>query len=110
MDYLSYKTFVWPQNPHTYVEKTSREPQYVTVDGVVYFDDMGELKRTITGSGTFYGANAYTPEVNRKALDLILSGQLDAKRFVTNRFELKDLDKGFESLASGKSLKNVIVY
>ena len=27
-----------------------------------------------------------------------------------NRFELKDLDKGFESLASGKSLKNVIVY
>ena len=41
MDYLSYKTFVWPQNPHTYVEKTSREPQYVTVDGVVYFDDMG---------------------------------------------------------------------
>ena len=24
MDYLSYKTFVWPQNPHTYVEKTSR--------------------------------------------------------------------------------------
>ena len=57
-----------------------------------------------------YGANAYTPEVNRKALDLILSGQLDAKRFVTNRFELKDLDKGFESLASGKSLKNVIVY
>jgi len=29
---------------------------------------------------------------------------------VTNRFELKDLDKGFESLASGKSLKNVIVY
>lgn len=57
-----------------------------------------------------YGANAYTPEVNRKALDLIVSGQLDAKRFVTNRFELKDLAKGFESLASGKSLKNVIVY
>lgn len=57
-----------------------------------------------------YGASAYTPEVNRKALDLIVSGQLNAKRFVTNRFSLKDLDKGFESLSSGKSLKNVIVY
>lgn len=57
-----------------------------------------------------YGANAYTPEVNRKALNLILSGQLDAKRFITNRFELKDLEKGFESLASGKSMKNIIVY
>ena len=60
MDYLSYKTFVWPQNPHTYEEKTSREPQYITQDGVAYFDGMGELKRTITGSGTFYGQNAYS--------------------------------------------------
>ena len=60
MDYLSYKTFVWPQNPHTYVEKTSREPQYETVDGVAYFDGMGDLKRTITGSGTFYGPTAYS--------------------------------------------------
>ena len=59
MDHLTYKTFTWPQNPHTYEEKTSREPQYTTLDGVAYFDSMGELKRTITGSGTFYGANAY---------------------------------------------------
>ena len=59
MDHLTYKTFTWPQNPQTYVEKTSREPQYVTLDGAAYFDGMGELKRTITGSGTFYGANAY---------------------------------------------------
>ena len=34
MDFLSYKTFVWPQNPHTYEEKMSREPQYSTSDGV----------------------------------------------------------------------------
>ena len=58
MDKLSYKTFVWPQNPHTYEEKTSREPQYTTLDGVAYFDSMGELKRTIHGSGTFYGPEA----------------------------------------------------
>ena len=60
MDYLSYKTFVWPQNPHTYEEKTSREPQYEVLDGVAYFEGMGELKRTITGRGTFSGPNAYT--------------------------------------------------
>ena len=60
MDYLSYKTFVWPQNPHTYEEKTSREPQYEVLDGVAYFEGMGDLKRTITGSGTFYGPTAYS--------------------------------------------------
>ena len=59
MDYLSYKTFVWPQNPHTYVEKTSREPQYEVLDGIAYFEGMGDLKRTITGSGTFSGPTAY---------------------------------------------------
>lgn len=59
MDYLSYKTFVWPRNPHTYVEKTSRDPYYHTENGITYFDGMSELKRTITGEGTFYGPNAY---------------------------------------------------
>ncbi len=59
MNYLSYKTFVWPQNPHTYKEELVREPKYYTQDGVVYFDKMGDLKRTISGSGVFYGENAY---------------------------------------------------
>ncbi|HIR30851.1 MAG TPA: DNA circularization N-terminal domain-containing protein [Candidatus Faecousia faecavium] len=59
MDFLSYKTFVWPQNPHTYEEKMSREPQYSTSDGVTYFEGMGELKRIITGSGVFTGENAF---------------------------------------------------
>ena len=59
MDCLSYKTFVWPRNPHTYEEKTSRDPQYHTESGVTYFDGMGDLKRTITGTGVFYGADAY---------------------------------------------------
>lgn len=58
MEYLSYKTFVWPHNPHTYREASAREPQYYTEDGVTLFDDMGELKRIITGSGTFFGENA----------------------------------------------------
>ena len=59
MNYLSYKTFVWPQNPHTYKEELVREPKYYTQDGVTYFDKMGDLQRTITGSGVFYGEGAY---------------------------------------------------
>ncbi len=59
MNKLSYKTFVWPHNPHTYKEEYIREPLYVTEDGVHYFDGMGEMKRIITGSGVFYGEDAF---------------------------------------------------
>lgn len=59
MDFLSYKTFVWPQNPHTYREVTSRTPTYYTQDGETYFGGMSDLKRSITGSGVFYGEDAY---------------------------------------------------
>lgn len=59
MDYLSYKTFVWPQNPHTYREVTTRTPVYYTQDGETYFRGMSGLKRTISGSGVFYGEDAY---------------------------------------------------
>lgn len=59
MNFLSYKTFVWPNNPHTYREETLREPQYVTEDGVTSFTGMGQLKRIITGEGVFYGEDAF---------------------------------------------------
>ena len=59
MDFLSYKTFVWPQNPHTYREVTTRTPVYYTQDGVAYFQGMSGLKRIISGSGVFYGEDAY---------------------------------------------------
>lgn len=59
MDYMSYKTFVWPNNPHTYREEYAREPQYSTVEGVASFDGMGQMKRIISGSGVFFGENAY---------------------------------------------------
>lgn len=59
MNFLSYKTFVWPQNPHTYREVTSRTPVYVTQDGVTTYTGMSDLKRIITGSGVFHGENAY---------------------------------------------------
>ena len=59
MDSLSYKTFVWPQNPHTYKEECIREPKYKTVDGVTYYDGMGQMKRIISGNGVFFGENAF---------------------------------------------------
>lgn len=59
MDCLSYKTFVWPHNPHTYKEEYSREPQYVTQSGVTEYSGMGEMKRIITGSGVFFGEDAF---------------------------------------------------
>lgn len=59
MNFLSYKTFVWPHNPHTYQETCTREPQYYTQDGETYYEGMGKLKRIITGSGVFFGEDAY---------------------------------------------------
>lgn len=59
MDYLSYKTFVWPNNPHTYREEYAREPQYTTQSGVTTYTGMGEMKRIITGSGAFFGDDAF---------------------------------------------------
>lgn len=55
MDKMSYKTFVWPQNPTVYQEKFTREPKYV--DGS--YDSMGPQRLTISGKGVFYGAGAF---------------------------------------------------
>lgn len=59
---------------------------------------------------TVYGANAYSPEINRRALNLVLSGQLDAKKFITHRYALKDLAQGYEDMRAGKVIKGVIVF
>ncbi len=58
MDKMSYKTFVWPQNPHTYQEECIRQPHYTTADQEKYFDKMGDMQRIITGKGTFFGTTA----------------------------------------------------
>ena len=57
-----------------------------------------------------YGANAYSPEVNRKALNLVLNGQLDAKKFITAKYELKDLAQGYQDMRAGKMIKGVVVF
>ena len=78
MDFLSYKTFVWPQNPHTYREVAFRTPEYYTQDGEIYFNGMSALKRTITGSGVFYGADAYTQYLKlQKLAEEVNAGNLE---------------------------------
>ena len=72
MNYLSYKTFVWPKNPHTYREVTTRTPVYYTQDGETYFRGMSGLKRVISGSGVFSGEDAYNKykELQRLSEDM----------------------------------------
>ena len=60
MEKMTFKTFVWPNNPHTYREEFVREPVYYKNDlDYTVFKEMGPMKRTITGEGVFFGANAF---------------------------------------------------
>ena len=72
MDKLSFKSFVWPQNPHTYKEEYKREPHYYTKDYITYFDKVGEMQRYITGAGVFYGEDAF--EQFKKLIQLFEEG------------------------------------
>lgn len=59
MEKLSFKTFVWPNNPHTYREDSSRAGKYSKDDaGNDVFEGMGHLKSVITCTGAFFGASA----------------------------------------------------
>ena len=59
MDKLIFKTFTWPINPEVYQEDYVRDPIYAkTDDGSSVFSGMGPMKRVITGSGAFFGAEA----------------------------------------------------
>lgn len=56
---LKYKSFVWPNDPHTYREELYREPLYTTQNGETSYSGMSATHRRITGSGAFFGENAY---------------------------------------------------
>lgn len=59
MDKLIYKTFVFPINPHTYREDTTREGKYDKDDASNdVFLGMDYRKRIITGTGAFFGEDA----------------------------------------------------
>lgn len=78
MDKLLYKSFSWPQNPEYYRQSFVREPVYVKdEEGNVTFEGLGPLKRTITGSGAFFGDTAYTDFQKLAALcDTAVAGAL----------------------------------
>lgn len=59
MDKLKYKTFVWPHNPTVYKDEYVRSPRYRIVDGEIYYLGMGDVQRVISGSGVFFGENAF---------------------------------------------------
>lgn len=60
MSKLFFRGYVWPQNPETYRQSFVREPVYVKDEaGNVTFTGLGPLKRVVTGSGAFYGEDAY---------------------------------------------------
>lgn len=60
MEKMCFKTFIWPQNPHTYQEIWVREPVYSRNDlDYLVFEEMGPMKRTITGQGVFFGDTAF---------------------------------------------------
>lgn len=59
MEKLKYKTFVWPHNPHTYRDEQIREPLFRKTGDEDVFYGMTPVKRTITGSGVFFGGKAY---------------------------------------------------
>ena len=60
MPNLSFGTFIWPNDPEKYEEKCVREPVYSKdEEGNTVFAGMTALKRTVTGSGSFFGDNAY---------------------------------------------------
>ena len=65
MNKLVFKNYVWPQNPDKYEQKFVREPVYTKQDdGAVAFS-IGPKKRTVTGSGSFFGETAYADFQNQ---------------------------------------------
>ena len=56
---MKFKDYIWPQDPHTYRETVSREPLYVTQNGETSYNGISSTHRIITGSGVFYGMDAY---------------------------------------------------
>ena len=61
MTKLKFKTFTWPVNPEVYHEDFVRDALYArTDDGDSVFSGMGPMKRVITGSGAFFGSDAYS--------------------------------------------------
>ncbi len=59
MSKLSFRNFIWPEDPETYRVEGIRQPVYVKTEaGNTVFSGLGPLKRTVSGSGIFTGPYA----------------------------------------------------
>ena len=83
---------------------------------VIFFGGISQANAVIIDTNTIhykeitvYGASAYSPEINRKALGLVLSGRLDAKKFISHTYPLKDLENGYKDMRAGKMIKGVAI-
>ena len=61
MQKMSYKGWVWPENPEKYEEFYLREPVYAKNSQKVWvFKGMGPRKLTVKGEGVFCGKDAFS--------------------------------------------------
>lgn len=69
---------------------------------------------TLDGNAIHYGeieiigAFSYHPRFHRLSLDLLAEGKLPVASVITHTFELDEIDKAYQTAASGKALKVVI--
>ena len=71
MSNLSFGSFTWPNDPEKYEEKCVREPVYQkNGEGDTVVSGIGSVKRTVSGSGAFFGSGAYS---NFKALQALVN-------------------------------------
>lgn len=60
MEKLSYKGWVWPENPEKYEQSYLHEPVHTKNSKDVWvFGGLGPLKRTVKGEGVFGGNTAF---------------------------------------------------
>jgi nucleoid-associated protein YgaU len=77
---MKYKTFIWPNNPTNIsigYEKRIIKHEYPDIDGAE-FEELGAEPRNISGSGVFFGNNAYN---NFKKLQKLFYEKTDGKLY-----------------------------
>jgi L-iditol 2-dehydrogenase len=56
-----------------------------------------------------FGVHASTPAQNKTAMELIYSGKIDGKKFLSKRYPLSGIETAFKEAAEGSILKAVVV-
>ena len=55
-----------------------------------------------------YGVHASTAKQNRLALEYIIEGKLNVKKYIHNIFKLSDIKNAFESLKNEEIIKAIV--